>query len=388
MTHYRRVGRVPPKRHTVARDDAGNRLLEELMGSEGFSGSSSLLYHRASPSALVSIDALHDGREPLVANHPVTPMHVRTQELTDSERDAPGQDLVGGRAVVAGNDDVVIAVVDGGVSSPLYRNAAGDEVVFILEGSADLRSTFGTMPVGAGDYVVIPAGTTHQWVPHGNVRALVLESTGHVRTPRRYLTDDGQFRPGTPYCERDLRTAPDPLLDPDGSRDVVVRTRHGLSLHRHEHSPFDVVGWDGGLYPYALSIHDFEPIVGSLHQPPPVHQTFEGTHFVVCSFVPRPFDFHPDAVKIPYHHANVDSDEVLFYVGGNFMSRAGAGIEIGSLTLHPAGFVHGPQPGSWERSVDATRTDETAVMIDTFAPLSLAPTAMQAADPTYLSSWR
>lgn len=384
MTHYRRVGDVPPKRHTVHRGQDGERLAEELMGTRGFSGSSALLYHRRSPSALLSVEAV-DERRSLRPNHPVVPLHLRTGDLP------AGSDLLAGRAVLAGNETVTLAVASAEGPSPLYRNAAGDELTFLQDGSATVETTFGALAVDAGDYVVVPAGTTHRWVPHGRVRALVLESVGHVAAPARYLTATGQFTEHAPYCERDLRAPGEPLLvdDPSGADgvEVLVRTRAGLSRHRYAHHPFDVVGWDGALYPYALSIHDFEPIVGSLHQPPPVHQTFEGPGFVVCSFVPRPFDFHPDAVKIPYHHANVDSDEVLFYVGGDFMSRAGSGIDVGSLTLHPSGFVHGPQPGSWERSVPATRTEETAVMIDTFAPLAIGSAADAVTDDDYPRSW-
>jgi homogentisate 1,2-dioxygenase len=390
MSHYRRVGRVPPKRHTVFLDDDGTRLLEELMGTAGFSGPSSLLYHRASPSALIGIEPVADDRPDLTANHPVTPLHVRTDQVAPASAD-----LVTGRTVLAGNDDLTLAVATADAVSPAYRNAVGDELVFVHDGEATLETVFGPLMVGEGDYVVIPAGTTHRWVPAGRVQALVVEAAGHVRVPGRYRNDDGQFLEHAPYCERDLRAPESPPSHPHTGRpppadvgySVLVRTRAGLSRHQHVNDPFDVVGWDGGLYPYAFSIHDFEPIVGRLHQPPPVHLTFEGPAFVVCSFVPRPFDFHPDAVKVPYHHANVDSDEVLYYVAGDFMSRAGSGIGVGSMTIHPAGFVHGPQPGSWERSVSATHTNEVAVMIDTFAPLRLAPAARDAADPAYLRSW-
>jgi homogentisate 1,2-dioxygenase len=264
----------------------------------------------------------------------------------------------------------------------------GDELVFVAEGGATLESALGVLAAGAGDYVVIPAGVTHRWRPaSGGLRALVLESAGHIGPPRRYRNDDGQFLEQAPYCERDVRGPDAPFTVDDGEVDVLVRTRAGTSVLRHRHHPFDVVGWDGCVYPWALSIHDFEPLVGSLHQPPHVHQTFEAPGLVVCSFVPRPFDFHPDAVKVPYHHANTDSDEVLFYVSGQFTSRAGSGIRAGSLTLHPAGFVHGPQPGSWERSVGATGTDEVAVMVDTFRPLSATAAARALADPAYLTSW-
>ena len=385
MTHYRQIGDVPRKRHVVHRDGAGARLLEELMGSEGFAGPSSLLYHRRSPSALLGVETVDDdaARTSLIPNHPVRPLHLRAAEVE------PGGDAVTGRTILAGNDDVILAVAAPTEPSPLYRHAAADERVFVHDGRAVVETTFGALAVGPGDHVVLPAGTTHRWVPDEPLRLLVIESAGHVGPPARYLTAGGQFREGTPYCERDLRAPAEPLVvDGDGPVDVLVRTRAGLTRHTHRDHPFDVVGWDGALYPYAFSIRDFEPIVGSLHQPPPVHQTFAGRGFVLCAFVPRLFDTHPDAVKIPYFHSNVDSDEVLYYVDGDFMSRRGSGIGRGSISIHPAGFVHGPQPGSWEASVDATRTEETAVMLDTFAPLRLDPAALRAlADETYLSSW-
>jgi homogentisate 1,2-dioxygenase len=238
--------------------------------------------------------------------------------------------------------------------------------------------------------VVIPASTTHRWVlpAGGRVQAVVLEAAGHVAIPTRYLTPTGQLREGAPFSERDLRPPLEPLVvEQDGPAPVLVRSRQGWSRHCHANHPFDVVGWDGCAYPFALSIRDFEPLVGRIHQPPPVHQTFAGPGFVVCSFVPRPYDFDPESVKVPYHHANVDSDEVLFYAAGDFMSRRGSGVGAGSLTLHPSGFVHGPQPGSVEASVDATRTDETAVMIDTFAPLEISAAARSVADLEYPWSW-
>lgn len=383
MTHYRCVGDVPRKRHTVHRTD-GERLHEELLGVHGFSGPSALLYHRRSPSDVRSITEVPEsGRDDLTPNHPVSPLHLRTPELGDHATHDP----VRHRTVLAGNADLVLSVAHAAATSPLYRDVAGDELVFVERGSARLDTVFGSLDVASGDYVVIPAGTTHRWAPREPVRLLVVEARGHVTVPARYLGPTGQFLEHAPFCERDLRAPTAPLLEDGADVEVLVRTRHGLSRHVHATHPFDVVGWDGSLHPFAFSIHDFEPIVGSLHQPPPVHQTFAGPGFVVCSFVPRPFDFRPDAVKIPYHHSNVDSDEVLYYVGGDFMSRAGSGIGLGSMSIHPAGFVHGPQPGSFEASVDAERTEETAVMIDTFAPLLVSRRAREIADPDYPRSW-
>lgn len=381
MTYYRRVGDVPRKRHIVHRAPDGSRYLEELMGTEGFSRASSLLYHRNSPSALLSLEPL-DTSAPTGQPTLGSPLHLRTSSLST------GSDVVRDRTVLMANSDVRLAIASGTGTSTLYRNSFGDELVYVQEGSAVLESVFGALAVRAGDYVVIPAGTTHRWVSEGDLRMLVFDASGHVRPPKRYLSPDGQFLEATPYCERDIRGPDEPLLaDDPGPAEVLVRTREGLALHCYAHHPFDVAGWDGFLYPWALSIHDFEPIVGSLHQPPPVHQTFEGPNFVICSFVPRPYDFHPEAVKIPYHHANVDSDEVIFYADGDFMSRAGAGIGVGSITLHPAGFTHGPQPGSWEKSLDKDRTSELAVMLDTFRPLDVTDAARAIADDNYLRSW-
>lgn len=386
MSHYRRVGHVPRKRHTVHVDGDGTRLREELLGTRGFSGPSSLLYHRHSPSdvrEIAAVDDIRTGHDSLRPNHPVTPLHLRTPALGDEL----AHDAVRHRQVLAGNADLTIAVVHAAAVSPLYRNVAGDELVYLERGDACIETVFGPLVVTAGDYVVLPAGTTHRWVPDGSIRALVVEMRGHVSFPDRYRGDNGQFLEHAPFCERDLRAPAEPLVENGADVNVLVRTRHGLTAHCHATHPFDVVGWDGSLYPLALSIHDFEPIVGSLHQPPPVHQTFAGPGFVVCSFVPRPFDFHPDAVKIPYHHSNVDSDEVLYYVDGDFMSRAGSGIGLGSMSIHPAGFVHGPQPGSYEGSIEAVRTEETAVMIDTFAPLEISDVARRISDPDYPRSW-
>lgn len=381
MTFYRRVGDVPAKRHRVHVVD-GDRTHEELIGTAGFSGSSSLLYHRRPPTALVDVRRVDDPVERSVtANDPLMPWHLRTVELDD------GHDLVTGRHLLVANDDVAIGVASVAGDSPLYRSVVGDELVFVAAGSARLQSPFGDLVVGAGDYVVVPAGVVHRWIVTEPVRALVVEASGHIGVPTRYLTATGQMREGAPFCERDLRAPDAPFTVADDGAEILVRTRSGTSVHTMAHHPFDVMGWDGALYPYALSIWDFEPVVGSVHQPPPVHQTFAGTGFVVCSFVPRPLDFGPDAVKVPYHHSNVDSDEVLFYVDGDFVSRTGSGIGVGSVSLHPAGFVHGPQPGSFEASQHAERTEETAVMIDTFAPLGLSAAARSVADDDYPRSW-
>lgn len=381
MPYYRRVGEIPSKRHTKLSRPEGGVYPEELMGIEGFSQESALLYHRHSPSALVAIEAVDDDRPAMTFNSPVTPMHLRA---LDTER---GGDLVAGRRVLVGNQDVTLSIVQADRSSSLYRNAVGDELVYVQSGTVTMESVFGRLDLRVGDYVVIPMSTTHRWVLDAPVEAIVFEFSGHVTVPQRYLSRHGQLLEGAPYSERDQR-GPEGLIEGEGTEvPVMVRTRGGLARHVHATHPFDVIGWDGCLYPWALSIHDFEPIVGRVHQPPPVHQTFAAPGVVICSFVPRLFDTDPNAVKVPYHHANVDSDEVLFYSDGEFMSRAGSGIGIGSISLHPAGFVHGPQPGSFERSIDATETSELAVMMDTFRPLLVSDLARQVSVPDYLASW-
>jgi homogentisate 1,2-dioxygenase len=381
MAHYRQVGTVPRKRHTLLRVD-GNIAVEELMGQEGFSDASSLLYHRNSPSALTRIEAVDSPLPTLTPNLPVTPLHLQPRKLDDTS------DLVTGRHPLLGNDNVMVSWAKGRSDSPLYRNSVGDELVYIQAGSATLETVFGPIEVREGDYVIIPTGTTHRWVHALAVEALIFEARGHVTVPHRYLSATGQFLEGAPWSERDVRgPAGEPCRGEGTDVPVLVRTRAGWTKHVYRDHPFDVVGWDGCLYPWALSIHDFEPIVGRIHQPPPVHQTFAGPGFVICSFVPRLFDFDPNAVKVPYFHSNVDSDEVLFYSQGNFMSRAGSGIGQGSLSVHPAGHIHGPQPGSYEASIDKLATAEVAVMIDTFSPLLLSDTAREVSDAAYWSSW-
>jgi homogentisate 1,2-dioxygenase len=286
------------------------------------------------------------------------------------------------------NDDVKISYVAADSDSDLYRNAIGDECVYIESGHARFESVYGTLDAGPGDYVIIPTSTTHRWaVLEAPLRALAVEASGHIRPPRRYMSSQGQFLEHAPYSERDLRHPESPLLLEGTDVPVLVRHRHGLSRMVYKDHPFDVVGWDGCLYPFAFNINDFEPIVGRVHMPPPTHQTFEGPNFVVCSFCPRPFDFDPEAVAVPYNHANVDSDEMLFYVGGDFMSRRGAGIVQGSISLHPSGFTHGPQPGSVEAAFGKPGTDELAVMIDTFRPLGLGAAALGCEDPEYSWTW-
>ncbi|MBV9844955.1 MAG: homogentisate 1,2-dioxygenase [Kutzneria sp.] len=386
MPYYRRVGQIPPKRHTQFRTPEGGLYAEELMGVEGFSADSALLYHRHLPTAIVDARTLDDERKAHVPNAPLLPRHYRSQLLTWAD---PAVDAVRGRRVLFGNADVTICFVAATAPSPLYRNAIGDELCYVQTGTGTVETSYGTLAVGRGDYVVIPTSCTYRIVPTGDepMRLLVLEATGHIGPPRRYLSAKGQFLEHSPYCERDLRGPDEPLLVDGEDVDVIVRHRGGLTEFTYANHPFDVVGWDGCLYPWAFNIDDFEPITGRIHQPPPMHQTFEGPNFVVCSFCPRKVDYHPLSIPVPYNHANVDSDELLFYVGGNYEARKGSGIGLGSLSLHPAGFTHGPQPGAVEASIGVHYFDETAVMVDTFRPLELGEAAMQCEDPEYAWTW-
>jgi len=397
MPYYRVSGEIPRKRHIRFHRPEGGLYAEELMGEEGFSSDSSLLYHVHPPTAIVKSEAFPDvtaeGR--LNANLPLLPRHYRTQDLAGSG------DLVLGRIPLLGNDDIRISFATADVASGLYRNSTGDEAVYVHTGTIRFESVYGAINAIPGDYIVIPRGTIHRWLPIGAsqqnpvthpVTALVIEARGHIRIPKRYLSQTGQFLEHAPYCERDLRGPESPLVAEGEDVPVVVRNRSGLTRLTYAHHPFDVVGWDGCLYPYAFNIADFEPIVKRTHAPPPVHQTFEGPNFVICSFCPRPLDFDPQAVPIPYNHHNVDSDEMMFYVGGDYSARQGSGVGIGSITLHPSGFTHGPIPGAAEaviRNMEAglTTTDETAVMIDTFRPLLLSDQAAVAEDPEYAWSW-
>lgn len=388
MPFYRSVGDVPRKRHTAFRQPDGTLYSEELMGEEGFSSDSSLLYHRSIPSAVV---ASRDWSLPdltTTPNHPLRPRHLELHDLFP----APVGDVVTGRRLVLANGDVRLSYAVAAQPSPLYRNAVGDECVYVQAGTARVETVFGALEVGEGDYVVLPRATTHRWVPTSDaLRAWCIEANGHIAPPKRYLSKHGQFLEHAPYCERDLRMPAVPLVE-DGA-DVEVYTKHrggggivGTVLTYADH-PFDVVGWDGCLYPWVFNVADFEPITGRVHQPPPVHQVLEGPSFVVCNFVPRKVDYHPQAIPVPYYHSNVDSDEVMFYVGGDYEARKGSGIGIGSISLHPGGHAHGPQPGAAEASIGAEFFDELAVMVDTFRPLELGEGALACEDEAYAWTW-
>jgi homogentisate 1,2-dioxygenase len=384
MPYYRQVGEIPRKRHTQFRTPDGGLYAEELMGVEGFSSDAALLYHRGLPTAIVDAQVYDAAPWAKTPNHPLKPRHFQTHKL-----DAGSGDAITGRQHLLANADCRISYAVADRPSPLYRNAIGDECIYVEAGTARFESVFGALDVASGDYVVVPTSTTYRLVPTGSepLRTLVTEATGHIAPPRRYLSAKGQFLEHSPYCERDLRGPSEPLQAEGQDVEVLVQHRQGWTRYTYAHHPFDVVGWDGCLYPYVFSIHDFEPITGRLHQPPPVHQTFEGPNFVICSFVPRMFDYHPQGIPAPYNHANVDSDEVIFYTGGDFMSRKGAGIEQGSISLHPSGFTHGPQPGSVEASIGKAATDELAVMVDTFRPLELCEPALACEDTSYAWTW-
>lgn len=388
MAYYQRVGDVPPKRHTQHRKPDGGLHREELMGEEGFTGDSSLLYHRGTPSAVVDATPWEPPDSATVPNHPLKPRHFRLHALFD---DTSARDVVTGRRVVLGNADVRVSYVVARETSPLHRNAIGDECVYVESGSGVVETVFGALEFRTGDYVLLPRGTTHRWVPREQVRAYCLEARSHIAPPKRYLSRYGQLLEHAPYCERDLHGPTEPLLVEGTDVEVLVKhlsagqvvgTRHVLPEH-----PFDVVGWDGCLYPHTFNIGDFEPITGRVHQPPPAHQVFEGENFVVCNFVPRKVDYHPLAVPVPYYHSNVDSDELMFYCGGDYEARKGSGIGLGSASLHPGGHSHGPQPGAVEASIGAESFDELAVMVDTFRPLELGEGGTAAEDPEYAWSW-
>lgn len=389
MAYYQQRGTVPPKRHTQHRDADGRLLYEELMGEEGFSSDSTLLYHRHIPSALVSARTWELPDQTVTPNEPLLPRHLALHGLF---ADGAGVDVVTGRRLVLGNEDVRISYAVAREASPLYRNAVGDECVFVEAGAATVETVFGPLAARVGDYVLIPRATTHRWVPGGDgVRAYCIEANSHITPPRRYLSKFGQLLEHAPYCERDLH-GPGELALVEGA-DVEVYVKHrgrgGLtgSVHVSPHHPFDVVGWDGCLYPYTFNVEDFMPITGKVHQPPPAHQVFEGNNFVICNFVPRKVDYHPLSIPVPYYHSNVDSDEVMFYVAGDYEARKGSGIGPGSISLHPGGHSHGPQPGAYERSIGVEYFDELAVMVDTFRPLGLGEGGRAADDGRYAWSW-
>ena len=381
MPFYHRLGELPHKRHTQFRRPDGSLYHEQVMGTRGFEGIQSIVYHRRAPTAILQAEDRGPIEIALEQPGALRHRHFRTRQL------APGGDFITGRQPLLHNNDVTISIVL--PAEPMnyhYRNGQGDELIFVDRGEGRIESLFGTLPFRRGDYLVIPIGTTYRLVTSGPAKLLVFETRGSIETPRRYRNEHGQLLEHSPYCERDIRVPQDLAShDEAGEFVVLVRARDRLTMHTLDHHPLDAVGWDGYLYPWAFNIEDFEPITGRVHQPPPVHQTFKGPNFVICSFVPRKFDYHPLAIPAPYNHSNVDSDEVLYYVEGNFMSRKG--IEEGSISLHPSGLPHGPHPGAAEGSIGKQGTEELAVMIDTFHPLRVALAALAIEDAQYAYSW-
>jgi homogentisate 1,2-dioxygenase len=382
MPMYHQLGQVPSKRHVVFRRPDGALYAEELIGNKGFEGPSSLLYHVHQPTHVRTVRRVRDLNWEPDPDCQFRHRHFRTHQL------ASGGSITLDRVPLLFNTDVAMLFVQPDREDEFfYRNAQGDEIVYVSDGAGVLHTQLGNITFGQGDYLVIPRGIMHRYTFTGTpVRCLVIESRGYVRTPKRYRNEHGQLTEMSPFSERDIRRPADlPTHDARGEHKLVVKKENKLYELILAWHPFDVVGWDGYYYPWAFNISSFEPRVGRVHLPPPVHQTFEGDSFVVCSFCPRPFDFDPQAVPVPYNHSNVMSDEVIYYASSEFMSRKG--IEYGSVTLHPDGVPHGPHPGRTEASLGGQRTDELAVMLDTFRPLHVSRQALQIEAPDYFRSW-
>ncbi len=381
--HYYQLGQVPETRHTQFRQKDGSLYHEELFSTEGFSNSYSLLYHANPPTQIVQV-----GEPWSVAPRVVEPEQLKHRSLKGFAIQ-PEDDYLKSRKPVLVNPDckMILAAPRKSMQDYFFKNADADEVIFVHEGSGILRSMYGNLPFAYGDYLVIPRGTIYQLsFDTADNRLLIIESTGPITTPRRYRNEYGQLMEHAPFCERDIRK-PETLEthDEQGEFRFYIKKQDRVYPYVYLNHPFDLIGWDGYVYPFAFSIHQFQPITGRVHQPPPVHQTFSGKDFVICSFVPRLFDYHPKAIPAPYNHSNIDSDEVLYYVDGDFMSRKH--VERGMLTLHPGGIPHGPHPGTVEKSLGARETGELAVMVDTFRPLQLTEEALAIEDPDYYKSW-
>ncbi|MBV8895444.1 MAG: homogentisate 1,2-dioxygenase [Acidobacteriaceae bacterium] len=382
MPVYLQLGEIPSKRHKVYRKPSGELYSEELMGNMGFVGPSSLLYHVRRPTAVRAVEVVRELKWEAAPAQPLKHRHFRTKQLSK-----PGNAITERVPLLFNNDVSMSMVRPAEGTSDFYRNAQGDEIVFVSEGMGALESPFGSIAFASGDYLIIPRGILHRYKFTSDKRLLlIMESAGYVRTPRRYRNEFGQLTENSPYSERDIR-GPQELQthDEKGEFKLIVKKANTLSEMTLAYHPFDVVGWDGYYYPWAINIHNFEPRVGRFHLPPPTHQTFEGDGFVVCSFCPRPYDFDPEAVPAPYSHSNVMSDEVLYYANSEFMSRKG--IEYGSITLHPDGLAHGPQPGRTEASLGQKETNEVAVMMDTFHGLNVSKEAVEIEDGDYYLSW-
>ncbi|WP_026582850.1 homogentisate 1,2-dioxygenase [Bacillus sp. J33] len=382
MPFYKRLGNIPRKRHTIFRKEDESLFREQVMGTKGFSGIQSILYHHHAPTEIVKSEIYADCHLEFEEQKDLSHRHFQTK--IDSKRG----DAVSGRQFILGNDDLVIGVVKPTENMDYYyRNGDGDELLFVHYGTGKVETMFGTIAYEPGDYIIIPIGTIYRVVPNDEEsKFLVIETNNWITTPKRYRNAHGQLLEHSPFCERDI-FGPENLETYSEIGNFEVRTKSRGFLHSHilGHHPLDVEGWDGYMYPWKINIEDFEPITGRLHMPPPIHQMFEGHNFVICSFVPRLYDYHPDSIPAPYFHSNVDSDEVLYYVEGNFMSRKG--IKEGSITLHPSGIPHGPHPGTIEASIGKKETLELAVMIDTFRPLRVVRQAHTLEDFKYKYSW-
>lgn len=383
MPHYYTLGKIPHKRHVQFRKPDGSLYAEELVSTEGFSDVSSLVYHAHPPTLVSEVGEAYSVKPEIIDD--VNMMHRAFEGFNVPQRD----EYLHSRYPVLVNNDLYInlAAPRQSMTEHYFKNSQADEMIFVHEGSGKLKTIYGELAFGYGDYLIIPRGTIYQIeFDTPDNRLLIVESFSPMRTPKRYRNNFGQLLEHSPFCERDIRK-PTNLQTHDEKGDFLVLVKkadHIFPYHYATH-PFDAIGWDGYLYPYAFSIHDFEPITGRVHQPPPVHQTFEAHNFVICSFVPRLYDYHPDAIPAPYNHSNVDSDEVLYYVDGDFMSRKH--VTRGMISLHPLGIPHGPHPGTVEKSIGAKETKELAVMIDTFKPLHMTKCALDIEMPGYYKSW-
>jgi homogentisate 1,2-dioxygenase len=383
MPFYHQLGNIPQKRHVIHEKPGGGMHYEQLFGTEGFHGMSSLLYHVYRPTMIKSIsEPVFSG--PIAAvDYNISPMMLKGWDVK------PTFDFLESRTYMLFNNDLNIALAapQQSLKEYFYKNADADELLFVHQGSGVLRTLLGNIPFSYGDYLVIPRGMIYQIdFTTAKNRLFIVESNSPIVTPKRYRNNFGQLLEHSPFCERDIRR-PQQLETHDTKGEFILKIRKQQHIHTlvYASHPFDVVGWDGYNYPYAFSIHDFEPITGRIHQPPPVHQTFEAHNFVVCSFCPRLYDYHPKSIPAPYNHSNIDSDEVLYYVDGDFMSRNH--VEKGYISLHPGGIPHGPHPGAAERSIGQKETAELAVMVDTFRPLKVTREAVQINDDTYKTSW-
>jgi homogentisate 1,2-dioxygenase len=383
MAHYHSLGSIPHKRHTQFRKPDGKLYSEQLFSTEGFSNDYSILYHNYPPTEIIRTD------EPVNVQPHIAEEKMLKHRSFEGFKIKPEKDYLQSRKPVLVNNDchIVLAAPQQSMTDYFYKNADADEMIFVHEGSGVLKTQYGNLAFGYGDYLVIPRGSIYQIeFATENNRLFIVESFSPIRYPKKYVSKLGQLMEHSPFCERDIRQ-PQNLQTIDEAGDFLIKTKKKGILYglHYAHHPFDVVGWDGCCYPFAFSIHDFEPITGRVHQPPPVHQTFEAHNFVVCSFCPRLFDYHPQAIPAPYNHSNIDSDELLYYVDGDFMSRKH--VTRGMITLHPAGIPHGPHPGAVEKSIGAKETNELAVMVDTFHPLQLTVEALEIENEGYVMSW-